>query len=139
MISSSERGGRKEKVSKNLLSIGFHTYIYKYRQVKERDPRLQCALEGFFAAITMCAMALPDTIHTHAVAECTTKDDKHTWKAEAFLAETVAALKVVALEAGFMAALRAATTGAETIAEAIATIVIFERSFMRTRHKNVIK
>ena len=46
-----------------------------------------------------------------------------TWKAEAFLAETVAALKVVALEAGFMATLRAATTGAETIAEAIATIL----------------
>ena len=39
------------------------------------------------------------------------------------MAETVAALKVVALEAGFMAALRAATTGAETIAEAIATIL----------------
>jgi hypothetical protein len=39
------------------------------------------------------------------------------------LAETVAALKVTALEAGFMAVARAATTGAETIAAAIATIL----------------
>jgi hypothetical protein len=66
-------------------------------------------------------------------------NDKHTWKADAFLAETVAALKVVALEAGFMATLRAATTGAETIAEAIATIVMLLRCFMRTRHKIEMK
>ena len=55
------------------------------------------------------------------------------------MAETVAALKVVALEAGFMATLRAATTGAETIAEAIATIVMLLRCFMRTRHKIEMK
>lgn len=39
------------------------------------------------------------------------------------MAETEAALKVVALEAGFMTVVREATTGAETIAEAIATIL----------------
>lgn len=62
-----------------------------------------------------------------------------TWKAEAFLAETVAALKVVALEAGFMATLRAATTGAETIAEAIATIVIVNEMFYADQAQNVMK
>ncbi len=43
-----------------------------------------------------------------------------------FLAATVAALKETALEAGFMAVVREATTGAETIAAAIATISILE-------------
>ena len=70
---------------------------------------------------------------------CYIEDHKHTWKAEAFLAETVAALKVVALEAGFMATLRAATTGAETIAEAIATIVIVNEMFYADQAQNVMK